>query len=156
MDHDVDWFCVINGTPIHVASAGDKLPKCVDSVRHNVKNQIIARNHSDINDVNELTINESYINDLLNSVNLNENQSLSEIRERYLETFINMAKKGFVSFDKMIPNDRNDHRYIWIVKPKNSNKEITSPMVKIEDFDFENSEIDLITMINKASNHISK
>ena len=36
---DIDWFCIINGYPVHVASNGDRLPKFIRSYRQLLESQ---------------------------------------------------------------------------------------------------------------------
>ncbi|MBR4924290.1 MAG: hypothetical protein IKZ61_00895 [Prevotella sp.] len=111
--HDIDWFCQIGARAIHCASNGGKLPEKVNDRAQNRRIQEIVANMEDIFVSKEdIAINDDYV-----YARLGRNES-PDAYERYIESFVAMAKKGFISFDRMIDNEHSDNSYIWIAKPK--------------------------------------
>lgn len=110
-NHDIDWFCVINGVFIHVASAGGSLPNLIndDKQLRNIQHQVALL--PDIYSEEEIEYNETAIAKVINT-------NVAESRIYYVESFAAMARKGFVSFDKTFIEDEKDNRYHLVCKPK--------------------------------------
>lgn len=107
--HDIDWFCKIGNTAMHFASNGGLLPKKVNNREMNSHIQYIVATMEDVvSKTDQILVNSAYVYERLGA---NENRASYE---RYIESFVAMAKKGFVSFDRMIEADS----YMWIAKPK--------------------------------------
>lgn len=107
--HDIDWFYVINGIPIHFASAGGIIPNAV-------------------NNREKLRLTQCKVNKLpcvLNDTDIQINPNLYEQFEdeqalnEYLNSFNAMAKKGFVSYDRTDIQDPTSSVYIYVCGPKN-------------------------------------
>lgn len=110
--HDIDWFCKIGNQLIHCASNGGKLPEKVDNRNQNRKIQELVANMDDIIELREeIEVNDKYV-----FGRLGRNES-PEAYENYIATFVAMAKKGFMSFDRMNDSPEADV-YMWIAKPK--------------------------------------
>lgn len=108
LTHDIDWFCRIGDTAMHFASNGGLLPKKVNNREANRQIQHdVAMLDAMITNAEQIEINIDYVNERLGE-NVNP-----EAFKRYVESFVAMAKKGFVSFDRMLDEDG----YIWIAKP---------------------------------------
>lgn len=109
--HDIDWFCRIGNTAMHFASNGGAIPKKVNNREVNSKIQnAVAMMEDVVTEQEQIMINRQYVN-----ARLGENVS-HEAFNRYVESFVAMAKKGFVSFDRRLEGDS----YMWISKPANS------------------------------------
>ena len=106
--HDIDWFAFYENKYIHVASAGGYLPEVVNN-RENLR----------------------FIQDYVKKLPLEEHEIIKNIKEVvsilkipeeqlevYFESFENMAKKGFYSYDKVDINDIEDNKYILVAYPK--------------------------------------
>lgn len=123
---DIDWFCFINGCPIHVASNGGELPNNLYSDENLISAFNAARA---IEPIHKWDINQEFINSrhesysYINGIEENEQDDflLPEFIERkeygnlssehiaYSWSFIEMAKRGFFSFDRV---DENRYRLI--------------------------------------------
>lgn len=106
--HDIDWFCRIGNTAMHFASNGGMLPIKVNNREVNSRIQhIVALMEDVVTDLNQISVNSQYVYE-----RLGKNESL-EAYKRYIESFVAMARKGFISFDRMQDSDI----YVWIAKP---------------------------------------
>lgn len=97
--HDIDWFCRIGNTAMHFASDGGALPEKV-----NDREQLRAIQHAvaiqdDVLEKAEIIINKQYVRRVLGN-----NDDLNAFNN-YVESFVAMARKGFVSFDRMPEGD---------------------------------------------------
>ena len=121
--HDIDWFAFYEGKYIHVASAGGLLPQIVNDrtklrfLQKYVK-ELPLGNHEIVKNIKQV----------ISGHNLSEEQL-----DDYFESFENMAKKGFYSYDKVDINDTEDNKYILVAYPKEPIN-----IKKIEDLDFPN------------------
>lgn len=92
--HDIDWFCMFYGLPIHVASAGGRIPDEINdvdklrSLQHQVEMLPLVFEEDDI------VYNEFGIGQVLGN-------ALEAGREDYIRSFARMAQKGFFSFDRI-------------------------------------------------------
>lgn len=110
-NHDIDWFCMINGLYIHVASAGGKLPEIVND-RDNLRN--LQHNVFMANDIftdDDILVNANYLNHRFN----NDQEKINN----YLPSFLAMAKKGFISLDRTDLNNIESARYHVVCMPNN-------------------------------------
>lgn len=119
---DIDWFCFINGFPIHVASNGGELPKNLYSTKEfenifnlvqNIESKPLnwrinlefvnshRKDYNYINKIDELEQKKFLLSDLTNT---DESIKLDPIQIAYSWSFIEMAKKGFFSFDRVEGN----------------------------------------------------
>ena len=110
--HDIDWFVIINGKLVHVASAGGSIPEGI------TKNLLLSvyyvANLPITNDVQEIeTIKEDFLSNLLGLQTLEE-------RENYMSTFKSIAQKGIYSFDRTNIEDAFDNNYHLVAWPQNS------------------------------------
>lgn len=137
--HDIDWFCFINDKPIHAASNGGNLPDKINDREINSNNQIIAYKSDHIYSVNEVETNTEYIiNKLRKSKREYSELELSKMVNNYLRTFIDMATRGFYSFDRV--DDSESDEYYLIAWPKNNNKDFN---VKLKNVFFKHDAFDL-------------
>lgn len=112
MTRDIDWFIIdIKNKPIHVASAGGRLP-----------NYILDNDRLNKNILKSLRKSEK--EDFPFEINPNLNQILEFESERmrflYLRDFIFMASKGFYSYDKTILGNFENPMYHLVAWPTNS------------------------------------
>lgn len=111
--HDIDWFCVVNGVYIHVASAGGMIPNVVNDIEHLRAIQYQVSVLPYICGEDEIVYNEQAI---ANLVNVDD----AGTRTQYIASFKEMARKGFVSIDKTNIEDRIDNRYHTVCRPRNT------------------------------------
>lgn len=108
--HDLDWFCIVNGVYIHVASAGGAIPSQINDkdkirdIQHQV--ELLPDVYSD----QEIEYNEVAISNVVGNKG-------AKGRAQYIESFASMARKGFASFDRTNIEDPNDNRYHLVCKP---------------------------------------
>lgn len=109
---DIDWFCVIGGVYCHIASAGGALPEHIndrEKLRELQKRVFEAQN---IFEKEEIFINHDF---LLQRFGRYEDNS--DAIEAYLDSFRNMARKGFVSIDRTNVVDIYDSIYHIVCYP---------------------------------------
>lgn len=85
LTRDIDWFFHLNNTPIHIASAGGKLPNQINDRTQLQEQQYLVANLPDINTIADIRINHEFIKELCEITECKE--------EDYLKSFITMAKK---------------------------------------------------------------
>lgn len=110
--HDIDWFCRIGDQFVHCASNGGRLPEKVNDREMNRRNQEIVAGLEEVVSSDEIIINRSYVYERLG------NNESPEAFDYYVSSFVSMAKKGFLSFDRVEGGDV----YIWIAKPNRATK----------------------------------
>lgn len=118
---DIDWFCIINGIFVHIASAGGFLPEEVNDREKLRKNQYLVNQMNDIFNDDQIVINWDFLH-----ARFGNNVGSEENIMNYLESFISMSRKGFVSLDRTNLEDPNDNTYHIVCMP---NKIITLPCV---------------------------
>ena len=122
--HDIDWFCKIGNTAMHFASNGGLLPKKVNNREVNSHIQhVVAAMEDVVSETDQILVNSRYVYERLDA---NESR---ESYERYIESFVAMAKKGFVSFDRKIEKDT----YMWIAKPKKAVEVATDELPRFDE-----------------------
>lgn len=107
---DIDWFCVINGYYVHVASAGDLLPAVINDreILRDLQHQVAIA--EDIFNDDEIIVNDVFLQ--------NRFQGVQNQVDSYLESFISMARKGFISIDKTRFGDPEDKNYHIVCRPR--------------------------------------
>lgn len=131
-NHDIDWFCLINGAPVHFASNGGILPGRSYSIKNLIK---LQHQISNLEQSFRCSVNVEYIErylregeyyaDLYNASEEEFRQLLPESFEitndvaelpRHLLvygwSFIEMAKRGFISFDRN-KDENTYHLVAW-------------------------------------------
>lgn len=108
---DIDWFCIIGDVFCHVASAGGMIP---DVINDREKLRSLQKRVFDSNfifDEEDIVVNEPFLNQHFGND--------EEARTAYLHSFMNMARKGFVSFDRTNVMNLYDQTYHIVCYPKN-------------------------------------
>lgn len=122
---DIDWFCNIDGIYIHVASAGGELPDVVNDRKMLREVQLGVSKLQDIYEEDQIVFNEEVIRKRLRNnierlaehgIENNEYNEEEGYRD-YISTFAAMARKGFVSYDRVNVFDITDNRYSWVARP---------------------------------------
>ena len=111
LTHDIDWFCIVNGVYVHLASAGGLLPV---GFRDREALRTLQCNVSVLSymfEVDDIAVNEVFLNQ-----RFDDNP---KGREAYLVSFVDMARKGFVSLDRTNLTDPYDNRYHVVCRPRN-------------------------------------
>lgn len=165
--HDIDWFYIISGKPIHVASAGGELPKGITSLkslhewqqkvellstkpnvvlnRDYIGKQVIQRDYEGL----DITLVPEE-NDLIKEL---DNYNLSMLEKLYYNTFVSMAMRGFYSFDRTFHAENGLEVYHLVAKPKNDDIEVLKAITQIGipyvDIDGINFEKDMSLIIEK-------
>lgn len=120
LSKDIDWFCMINGYYVHIASAGAVLPDIINNREELREIQKAVYRLPDIYRDDELTNNERAIADLQGYMNN------PHFREDYLRSFKAMARKGFISLDRTELEDPNNPYYHVVCMPPRPLKGIES------------------------------
>lgn len=144
---DVDWYCVINDVPVHIASMGGKIPEafCERNDLRLIQDKIVS-----LPDICDVEIDGQYVQSVVSNgyqyiqrLGMEDfiKQSFSEftsftygdnrsIEERfYTFSFIQKAKKGFYSFAR--------------IDETPTYKMIARPLVA---FDWRNSDVGLVAI----------
>ena len=111
---DIDWFCVINGYYVYVASAGGALPEAIndrDKLRTLQRNVFMAPDKFADEDID---VNMQFLNARFGN-QPNAQQQISN----YLVSFKAMARKGFIFFDRTNLSDSQDNAYYVVCEPRN-------------------------------------
>ena len=124
---DIDWFCIINKSYVHVASAGGLVPEIINDRAKLRKTQKQVFNLPYIINDNDIIINDRFINERFNNY---------EDKASYLSSFIDMAKKGFISMDRTNLLDLDDQSYHIVCMP-NKIIQLDLEIIKIEQDVFE-------------------
>lgn len=135
LTRDIDWFCIVNGIFVHLASAGGILPMSfrnrdtLRTLQHNVAMAPYLFEEEDVVD-NEAFLNQRFADN-------------RKGRESYVVSFREMARKGFVSMDRTNLQNPYDNRYHIVCMPRNlderSLQELDVPVISID----ERPELDL-------------
>lgn len=133
LTHDIDWFCKIKGIPVHLASNGGLLPGRSYTIQGLVDLQHKVAN---MDRRFQCDINTEYIDEYLRQGefygslgNLSEEDYRILLPERFEMTndiieqklhilvyswsFIEMAKRGFFSFDRKVGEENVYHLVAW-------------------------------------------
>lgn len=117
--HDIDWFCIINDTPIHAASNEGDLPY---NIKHNAlknrENQNYAFSREYKYNFNEIEINFNQLNRIIKTPEDYSPFEIIEMKNNYLRTFIDMARRGFYSYDRFEYKEFEDFKYVLVAYPK--------------------------------------
>ena len=108
--HDIDVFFVLNGIPVHVATAGGLIPR---QMRNREKLRAVQSMVSSIDFVcneEEVEYNERFLQQRF--------RQDEKARRDYLVSFTEMARKGFVSMDRTNWQESDDNHYHVVCKPK--------------------------------------
>lgn len=115
LNHDIDWFFIINGVYVHAATAGGRLPDQINDDERLRVLQYQVEQMPDIYTDDEIEYNDVAIN---NVVGINGVKG----RQQYIESFTAMARKGFASFDRTNILNPDDNQYHLVCKPRNMGK----------------------------------
>lgn len=116
-EHDIDWFCTINGKPIHAASNGGTLPLIIKNNKSiNEENQFTAYNRP-YNKALRISVNNKYLNMLFKKDDNTTDLDIQIRKTKYLRTFVDMARRGFYSFDRRYYDKYRSNLYIPIAWP---------------------------------------
>jgi hypothetical protein len=132
-NHDIDWFCKVLEYPVHLASNGGRLPRLSYTINELVELQHMVAN---MNQSFRCVVNTRYLEDYLQQGRYYEGiDELSEEEFRmmlpeqfeiseeirnlsrpvllYAWSFIEMAKRGFFSFDRKDGDGNEYHLVAW-------------------------------------------
>lgn len=119
---DLDIFLSDGSKLIHIASAGGSLPKSI--LNSDVYNDNILSSISQIDSNSNFEVD---INPNLSEIlDLNENGI-----ENYVKSFVDMARKGFSSYDKTRIGNFEDQTFHLVAKPSSP----TNPNILFENYE---------------------
>ena len=139
---DIDWFFKMNNQYVHVASAGGRLPAIINDREKLRQIQYQVFNLPYIYPAGQIRIYEGFIQQLLSS-QLNE---IPQSYDLYIESFINFARKGFISCDRTnIADNQSDLYHIVCMPPScDNNIQIENiPIIINHNYKFEINQINL-------------
>lgn len=133
---DIDWFFQIGDYPIHVASAGGRIPRVVKSSIEDSNAMVkeVRQKKHDLYRPRELKYNQelksildfseqnvSEYERVLQALRKDEDYVREEIpdiflKRYYIPPFSYYAVKGFISLDRNIDGE-NENEYHWVAKP---------------------------------------
>lgn len=127
--HDIDWFAIINGVVVHVASAGGLVPEAVK--KNLLESAAFVSRIALIEEGRVSTISDGFISERLGiELGHNDNNTLRQFdyditkRDAYLSSFLLMARRGLFSFDKTDINDPTDNHYHIVAWPSNEDDRV--------------------------------
>ena len=128
---DIDWAVKIGKNYIHVASAGGDLPKIVDDHLFEIWREL--KNTEDIAE-GGVIINEKYINEKFSELRDASAEEIEFRKQWYLCSFVEMARRGFYSFDRDVRTPFEDSRYRLVARPDKMKvkPEYNLPVVDLE------------------------
>lgn len=139
LNRDLDLFCLINNKPVHIATAGGIIPKSLESgiifncTRKMKECDIVWPNYDvGLNPVLRLILNYDQQTEniylVLNTIYPDsfENLTNEELYRKYIQdiyghSFINMACKGFWSYDKTNLAEPEDDVFHLVASPFGDN-----------------------------------
>lgn len=121
LTHDIDWFCVIDGMYVHLASAGGLLPNGFRNKEKLRMQQYCVANTPFVFEKDEIRYNEDFLNQRF--------KDNPKGKESYIVTFREMAQKGFVSMDRTNLTDLFDNHYHLVCYPRKPDRQV---LAKIE------------------------
>ena len=126
---DIDWFAIDRrGHILHVASGGGVLPPSIANDLEGVR--IVAKFMRTLPDLSSDFIVDNKLDEIVSFKDKNE-------KERYLQDFGEMARRGFYSYDKTLVGNFEDVSYHLVCKPEISLHEDDLPK-------------DIVAIINKT------
>lgn len=120
LTHDIDWFCIINGMYVHLASAGGILPKGFRNKEKLRMQQYNVANAPFVYGEDDIIYNEDFLTQRF--------EGNPKGRASYLVTFREMAQKGFISMDRTNLIDLSDNHYHIVCYPKKRNFRVLAEM----------------------------
>lgn len=172
--NDIDWFCIVDGVPIHVASAGDLLPRMYANESVSFMKSVLNRamklplefdyklNDSYL-DRNVLNEGYEYLNEQNNPIGRDMDDDWISImthseplpKKLYATSFVEMARRGFYSFDKTEGNEGEYHLVAYPVGRKMDWQFVDALCVIGANLDFSKTEtlvnVRLVEIINELS-----
>lgn len=124
--HDIDYFCIINGVPVHIASEGGRIPDILNNKEILQEQCHWVYGLPDTYNNNEIQTNDNKIEEIINDggyeylteLELEQSKRHDIAKEMYYSSFIKMAQKGFYSFGKSNPDNPEDPYYHIVARPQ--------------------------------------
>lgn len=168
--HDLDWFFIISGKPIHVASVGGDLPKGIKSLkllrewqkkvenitsrvkvelnRAFIAQQVIQKDYNYFNDKDfdpDIILQE---NDFIKELDY---YGLSVQEKMYYNSFVSMAIRGFYSFDRNLHDEKHETYHI-VAKAIHPNKDLLKMLKEAGVPSIETNDINLDDDMDQLNN----
>ena len=151
-NRDIDWAVKIGNNFIHVASAGGDLPKIVDDHLLEIWRELKETRNFEVS--GEVVVNEEYIREKFSDLRGVSDDEASLSIEWYLCSFVEMARRGFYSFDRDVRTLFDDSKYRLVASPGKMRiePEYIFPAVEIEMEPEELDGMDLVRLIDENTN----
>lgn len=117
-NNDVDWFCIINGLPCHLSSNGGRLHPLVEANRDYNRSIQIRVVEMPALDIEKPYVNETLVESIVSNV-AERHPEMESIftRETYSGYFVEMARKGFFSYDNRLNLEISQSEYKLVAGP---------------------------------------
>lgn len=148
---DIDWAVKIGKDYIHVASAGGDLPKIVDDNLFKIWQEL--KKTRGLIDGGDVIVKEEYISEKyaeFREVNADE----ADFRiQWYICSFVEMASRGFYSFDRDVRTPFEDSKYRLVASPGQMRimPEYNLPVVDLELEPIELDGRDIVRLIDERT-----
>lgn len=149
---DIDWAVKFGNYYIHVASAGGDLPQMVDNHLFEIWRELKETPILEVS--REVVVNEKYISEKFSDMrDISDDEARLSV-EWYLCSFVEMARRGFYSFDRDVRTSFDDSKYRLVASPGKMSiePEYVLPFVDIEMEPEELDGKDLVRLIDKNTN----
>lgn len=130
LSYNIDWFCLIGKKWIHCSSQGGLLPNFADDSRLLPQLQALLNIIPTYSDETDVSVNEALIRQRFerhisilqelsaeDQMNVNIEQVYHNFRLNYIDSFVEMAQKGFHSYVRVNIDDITDNSTVLVAKP---------------------------------------
>lgn len=144
LSYNIDRFCRFGSKWVHCSSQGGILPNFVDDSRHLPQLQALLNVIPTYSDKTEISVNEALIRQRFErhksiirelsaeeQMNIDIDQGYDNFKSNYIDSFVEMAQKGFHSFVRVNIDNITDNSTVLVAKPTeeatyNLNREVSS------------------------------
>lgn len=154
--HDIDLFFQVGNKVIHCATNGGMIPGELNIIKNINEAKRVVRDLREIIDINQLFVNERYLEIVVNQQRMilerlaEENETRLEgfnpdlCRQFYLSSFVDKACKGLFSYDRDIRQTEEENNnltysdYVLVVGPseKDSNIFFEKQLIDMQELPF--------------------
>lgn len=130
LSYNIDWFCLIDKKWIHCSSQGGMLPDFADDYRNMPQLQALLNIIPTYSEETDVVVNDTLIEQrferhisILRELSAEEQMEIDidrehqNFRRNYIESFVEMAQKGFHSYARVNIDDITDNSTVLVAKP---------------------------------------
>ncbi len=114
-NRDIDWAVQVGNNYIHVASAGGDLPKIVDANLFDIWREL--KDSQYLCDRDDVVLNYEYLNEKFEDLRDISSEEKDFRFQWYVCSFVEMARRGYYSFDRDIRTSFNENKYRLVASP---------------------------------------